>query len=250
MKQILMILLIVPSILFAQQTYVPDDNFEQALIDLGYDAVLDDSVLTSTITSVEVLTLIAKNIYNLTGIEDFTGLKLLSVNLNYLSELDVSQNILLEALSCHHNSISTIDLSTNTALNNLTIHNNNLTDLDVSNNPNLVVVQCEENNLASLNLANGQNSIASGLYATGNSNLTCITVDDVDWATLNCINIDPQHYFSTDCEAVGIDEVELQNRTLLKITDILGRQRTPEVKGEILLYIYDNGTVDKKLFID
>ena len=27
-------------------TYVPDDNFEQALIDLGYDDVLDDYVLT------------------------------------------------------------------------------------------------------------------------------------------------------------------------------------------------------------
>jgi len=29
------------------QTYVPDDNFEQALIDKGYDAVLDDSVTTA-----------------------------------------------------------------------------------------------------------------------------------------------------------------------------------------------------------
>ena len=26
----------------AQSTYVPDNNFEQALIDLGYDDVLDD----------------------------------------------------------------------------------------------------------------------------------------------------------------------------------------------------------------
>ena len=27
---------------FGQTTYVPDDNFEQALIDQGYDDVLDD----------------------------------------------------------------------------------------------------------------------------------------------------------------------------------------------------------------
>jgi len=36
------------SFAFAQTTtYVPDDNFEQALIDLGYDNALDDSVLTA-----------------------------------------------------------------------------------------------------------------------------------------------------------------------------------------------------------
>ena len=50
MKQFIFILIIfvtIPSTR-AQQTYVPDDNFEQALIDLGYDDVLDDYVLTAT----------------------------------------------------------------------------------------------------------------------------------------------------------------------------------------------------------
>ncbi len=40
---------------FGQTTYVPDDNFEQALIDLGYDDVLNDSVLTANISSVTSL---------------------------------------------------------------------------------------------------------------------------------------------------------------------------------------------------
>ena len=34
------ILLFIASSLFAQNTYVPDDKFEQALIDLGYDTIL------------------------------------------------------------------------------------------------------------------------------------------------------------------------------------------------------------------
>jgi|TARA_B100001750_G_scaffold222048_1_gene211121 hypothetical protein len=34
----------------AQNTYVPDNNFEQALIDLVYDDVLDDSVPTANIS--------------------------------------------------------------------------------------------------------------------------------------------------------------------------------------------------------
>ena len=45
MKKLLLILLCYPLMTFAQQTYVPDDNFEQELINLGYDSVLDDSVL-------------------------------------------------------------------------------------------------------------------------------------------------------------------------------------------------------------
>jgi len=37
MKKLLLILLCLPMIGFAQQTYVPDDGFEQKLINLGYD---------------------------------------------------------------------------------------------------------------------------------------------------------------------------------------------------------------------
>ena len=36
-------------------TYVPDDNFEQTLIDLGYDDTLDDYVNTSSISGVKEL---------------------------------------------------------------------------------------------------------------------------------------------------------------------------------------------------
>jgi hypothetical protein len=55
MKKLLLILLCLPMIGFGQQTYVPDDNFEQELINLGYDSVLDDSVLTSNINTVTFL---------------------------------------------------------------------------------------------------------------------------------------------------------------------------------------------------
>ena len=38
--------------LLAQNNYVQDDNFEQALINLGYDDVLDDFVLTNNIDGI------------------------------------------------------------------------------------------------------------------------------------------------------------------------------------------------------
>ena len=40
----LLLLLCLPIFTFAQQTYVPDDIFEQHLINLGYDNALDDYV--------------------------------------------------------------------------------------------------------------------------------------------------------------------------------------------------------------
>lgn len=57
MKNKLVILLFLPMISFGQLTYVPDDNFEQKLIDLVYDNILDDYVITANIVYIETLTL-------------------------------------------------------------------------------------------------------------------------------------------------------------------------------------------------
>ena len=78
MKKQIILLLLVPCLTMGQQTYIPDDNFEQVLINAGYDNVLDDYVLTSNINSITSLNVNSLNIHNLTGIEDF-------INLNYLN---------------------------------------------------------------------------------------------------------------------------------------------------------------------
>jgi len=39
------------------------------------------------------------------------------------------------------------------------------------------------------------------------------------------------------------------NKELLKVTDLLGRE-TKGTKNEPLFYIYDDGTVDKKIIIE
>ena len=76
MRKIL-ILLCLPLFVFSQQTYVPDNNFEQALINLGYDNVLDDYVITANIDTVTYLTLSVLQIENVIGIEDFSALEVL-----------------------------------------------------------------------------------------------------------------------------------------------------------------------------
>jgi hypothetical protein len=74
MKKLLLILLCLPMIGFGQQTYVPDDNFEQALINLGYDNILDDYVATANIDILTYLDVQFFSIIDLTGIEDFVAL--------------------------------------------------------------------------------------------------------------------------------------------------------------------------------
>ena len=100
----------------AQNTYVPDNNFEQALIDLGYDETLDDSVLTANISGVTNLDVQTKEISDLTGIEAFTALTSLTCVFNDLTSLDLSSNTALTTLSCNHNQLTSLDVSANTAL--------------------------------------------------------------------------------------------------------------------------------------
>jgi Secretion system C-terminal sorting domain len=176
---------------YAQNTYVPDDNFEQRLIALGYDTYpLDDYVPTANISGITILNIINQNISDLTGIEDFAA---------------------LTDLLCYTNNLTSLDVSNNTALTQLFCNSNNLTSLDVSANTALITLNCKSNNLTSLNVKNGNNTNISNFFADDNPNLTCIQVDDAAWSTANWTNIDPQSYFSEDCGALSLEDLSLQN---------------------------------------
>jgi len=108
-----------------EKTYVPDDNFEKALIALGYDEVLDDYVYTKKIKNIEELRIENKGIEDLTGIEGFESLEDLIVSDNNLVSLDISNNLALKFLNCSNNQLASLDISSNL----------NLTWLDVDDNP-------------------------------------------------------------------------------------------------------------------
>ena len=185
---------------FAQNTYVPDDNFEQALIDLGYDSgSLNDSVPTANIDTITKLEVIGKDIYALAGIEDFIKLNELHCFDNKLTTIDISHNKMLEVLNCGNNQFTTLNLKDNTELAYLRCQQNKLTELDLSSNIKLIDLSCDNNNLANLDLSanaalmylncagnrltglNLQNENNNKLYvidATNNSYLFCIQVDD------------------------------------------------------------------------
>jgi hypothetical protein len=173
---------------------------------------------------------------------------------NQLTSLDVSQNIELTLLTCYRNQLTSLDISQNNNLTELQCWDNQITSLDVSQNSALGYVLCQSNQLTSLNVANGNNVMMGAVAtfnATNNPDLSCIEVDDVAWSTANWTvsigHIDAQHYFSDNCSSTGISELDTK-KELLKVTDLLGRET--QQTNQLLMYIYDDGTVEKKVILD
>jgi hypothetical protein len=209
MKKLLSLLLITlfSNLTIAQTTAIPDPAFEQYLIDLGKDNVLDGVVLTSSIDTIEYLQFAGDSISDLTGIEDFTaltrltclGTQLTTLDLsqntalnnlwcagnNQLTTLDVTQNTALIIFDCGDNQLTTIDVSQNTALERFGCSNNQLTSLDVSQNTALTHLGCHWNQLTSLDLS--QNTALETLVCHDNQ-LTCLNVKN---GNNNNINIHP-----------------------------------------------------------
>ena len=131
--------------LYAQFTYVPDDNFEQALINLGVDSVIDDYVYTSSIDTVTVLYVNNKNISDLSGIEDFISLRELFCYTNQITTLDLSNNSQLFEVSCGSNDLSYINLKNG--------NNSGLWYFMSMNNPNLTCVDVDDVTWAEYNWA-------------------------------------------------------------------------------------------------
>jgi hypothetical protein len=275
MRKLLLLFTLIPCLAFGQTTLIPDNNFEQRLIDLAYDTgTPDGSVPTANIDTVTYLSVWNKNISDLTGIEDFTALTEFNCGNNGLTSLDVSNNTALTWLHCYSNQLTSLDVSNNTALTYLGCYNNQLTSLDVSNNTALTVLRCWDNQLTSLDVSNNTaltdlrcynnqltclnlkntNLSDSTFLSAGNPNLTCIEVDDVVWATAALISIDPQTSFSEDCNnpcssTTGIPEPPTKDKHLLYITDILGRTTLPK-PNTLLFYIYDDGSVEKRIQLE
>ena len=111
----LFLLLLIPFSAISQYTSIPDANFELALLNYGYDFVIDGFVETSAIDTVTDLTINNDDISDLTGIESF---------------------IALQSLFCYDNNLSTLNLANNTQLFEVTCSNNNLTSIDLRNGNN------------------------------------------------------------------------------------------------------------------
>ena len=227
MKKIIFIFtLLMATISIAQTTYVPDDNFEHYLEthdangnlvsvgdpnSMGNGSDYDDYVTTANINAVTSLYIASLNIADLTGIEDFSSLILLSCNNNQLTGLDVSQNTALTELNCYQNQLTVLDLSHNTALTELNCSYNQLNTLDISQNTGLSKLYCASNQLTGLNLSHNtsltrlgcQYNQLTGLDLSHNANL-----------------------FDLNCSANHLTDLDLSNNTGLILLNCASNQLT------------------------
>jgi len=299
MKKGLLILLCLPMIGFGQ-TLIPDADFEQALINLGYDTgTPNGSVSTANINTITDLNVSNQDISDLTGIEDFSALTYLNCSKNNLSSLDLSTNLLLFSLDAAENQLAFLNVSNNINLKGLGCEDNQLTSLDISNNINLEELGCEDNQLTSLDVSNNmmldnlfcsQNNITEldlsqclvleklkclsnqlvclhlkagnnfasidQINATNNPQLSCVEVDSIGFFSsnpFNSFNFDAGVSFSNSCNNNCGSSTSVQEHTtkkeLLKVTDLLGR-KTKGTTNQPLFYIYDDGTVEKRIIIE
>jgi Leucine-rich repeat (LRR) protein len=118
---------------------VPDSRFEQALIDRGYDFVLDGRIKTAPIanaTTIEILN--PMGIVSIRGIEAFPNLQRLRIIHNQISSVDLSKNTNLTWLSLWDNKLTSIDVSSLSKLEYFGAGDNDIVTFDVSRNRNLI----------------------------------------------------------------------------------------------------------------
>ncbi|MBI3135374.1 MAG: T9SS type A sorting domain-containing protein [Bacteroidetes bacterium] len=170
----------------AQTTLIPDANFEQALISLGYDTGLPDgSVPTAAIDTVTYLNVTNLSIADITGIEDFTALEVFIASMNNLVTADLSQNTALTEVSLNSNELTSVDVTQCPGLTKLMVLWNNLTTLDVTQNPDLAWLFCGYNsNLGTIDVS--QNTALTSFFCYY-SGLTSLDVSqNTALTTLDC----------------------------------------------------------------
>ena len=101
-------------------TEIPDPVFEQALIDLGIDDELDGFIPIENVENVTDLVLNDMGLTDVTGISEFTSLSDLSLNNNYLTFIDISENLDLRIVHLIGNPLTCIEVNS-TQLSNIPV---------------------------------------------------------------------------------------------------------------------------------
>ena len=139
-------------------TYIPDENLENFLVEIGKDDVVDGYITNSQAASITQVTIEAKDnwevgstidfwdfeerfsnrISNLAGIEAFPNLERVNLMGQNLDSINISKNTNLKSFGANFNTFKRLDTSNNPLLEWLSIDSNEVNPiLDFSNNPNI-----------------------------------------------------------------------------------------------------------------
>lgn len=173
----------------AQITLIPDQEFEQDLINqnIDSDGIVNGQVFTNDIENLTDLTLF-NNLTDTSGLQDFSQLKNLEIQTLYLLDesdqiLDLTPNVMLEKLNMFGGDDGTTHI---------------INTIDLSNNPNIYQIQTPGIwDLRQIDLKSGTTDVSNldidisvgfplqpgGSTVVFNQNLFCIKVTDETAAT-------------------------------------------------------------------
>jgi len=216
MKTILLFFLGIFTIsISAQTTSIPDQYFEQALIDLGIDSdqTINGQVLTSDVASVTSLDFTPNNIFyvqNIDGIEDFISLKFLNLSdvglMYYNTPLDLSSLTALEELNL--GGYGDVEV-------------NDIKEVILTNNPNLKKVYGDPETIiltgSDLYITNLITNLGQYFIETDETSYVCVEVTHPTQAengqgVYSTWNVNSFVNFSNDCSlsASRFNEIDFQ----------------------------------------
>ena len=179
---------------------------------------------------------------------NLSGNQLTSFNSANLSNSFVN----IKQLYLSNNNISLINISDFFSLEKLYIDNNFIECLDISLNTNLKKLESNNNLLNQLTTTNG-NWMNMQVEALSN-NLTCVEVDNIGYASSNWLfdsftTLSSNCNYASPCVTTSSTNELIINKHLIKTINLFGKETIGSF-NEILFYIYDDGTVEKKITID
>ena len=217
---------------FSQNIYVPDDAFEQELINLGLDNMLDDSIARSAIDTLTFLNIAfpqstLEYIYDLTGIEYFTSLEYFSSQTQFISgQLDLTNSPNLKYLNCAEMDLTSLLFVESSQIEYIRCDQNNISFLQVANCSNLEILRCSQNLLSNLDVSNCTalselNCSANQLSTIDISNNTNIETFQCSFNNLSLIDVSSNINLKTiSCSQNPITSIDLTDNYFLENVDV------------------------------
>ena len=186
-------------------------------------------------------------------------LRILSICYNQLTEIDVSHNLLLERLQIRRSRLSEIDVSNNTALYWIDVSGNRLTEIDVTNNPVLIHFAISSNRLTEIDVSNNPAlerlsiyvNYITGIDVTNNPALRTLNASRNQLSEIDVLNNFALEWLTVDSNQ--LTEVDVSNNTNLwqlgvnhnrmeSLNDVVGWQNSPRlVLGENFAFYPQQG---------
>lgn len=177
----------------SQNVRIPDQNFKQRIIALGYDTNDDGQIQVSEAQKVTNLYVNDLGIVNLEGISSFVNLEEFGCYNNKITALDISKLKKLKRLYAGRNRINSINLTGLTKLEDLYVEGNLfITALDVSNFTSLKKLYISDNRITKLDVT-GLNELET--IEGENNRLETATVRKA--AKLKSINLKKNPIYTT-----------------------------------------------------